>query len=171
MSRTRRQTGRAFDGRWGQARIGPFGPSHEPKRSCKCAVLVCRTHLTLHKQLDKLRRLPKPCRRAGDPPIFFAFASGLPDPPQDTSGHAVATVDVAELCGSIGITAGEVLKAAVRFTLSTATELTESSSAKRPRDAGPSTRASNRRATGLGGNGSERILRQSTIRQRRGQRG
>ncbi|KAL1671344.1 hypothetical protein EV122DRAFT_295535 [Schizophyllum commune] len=123
-------------------------------------------------QLDKLRRLPKPCRRAGDPPIFFAFASGLPDLPQDTSGHAVATVDVAELCGSIGISSGEVLKAAVRFTLSTTAELTESSSAKRPRadvpDAGPSTRASKRRATGLGGHGSERILRQSTIRQRRG---
>ncbi|KAI5894152.1 uncharacterized protein SCHCODRAFT_02688161 [Schizophyllum commune H4-8] len=125
-------------------------------------------------QLDKLRRLPKPCRRAGDPPIFFAFASGLPDLPQDTLDRAVASVDVAQLCESTGITARQALQATVRFTLSRAAEPTESSTAKRPRaiepDAGPCTRARKRRATELGVLGSERILRQSTVQQRRRRR-
>ncbi|TRM68365.1 hypothetical protein BD626DRAFT_565208 [Schizophyllum amplum] len=122
-------------------------------------------------RLDEMRNIPNPSRRAGDPPLFLAFASEITNSSDTKAGRTIATMDIDQLYHSVEISADDVLHRVVHFTCP-GSPTSASTTAKRPRatetDTGAFTRTSKRRV-GLvraTDDNKERVMRTSTMRQR-----
>ncbi|KAL1744403.1 hypothetical protein HDZ31DRAFT_38785 [Schizophyllum fasciatum] len=120
-------------------------------------------------QLDLMRNIPNPSRRAGDPPFFFVFASRVGGPP--ACDRAVATVDLDELFNGMEISSDEVMQRVVRTILP---EVPKTSLGRGKRstttdlDAEGNARAGKRRISTRAAEGQAgRVLRASTTQQRR----